>query len=772
MRFLLVFSGFCVCVIGGLLAVGFYIVDGQVTARLASSMETNVSAIYSDITRVDPLTPLERVETQLLKRRYRKVDQDPNTPGEFYLTARSLQVYTREFSAPDGRSIPAQKVIWGAQKDRRPFALEPQAISVLGESTRSSKNRSLSAFPNHLVQAIVAIEDERFRKHIGLDFEGILRAALTNLQAGRVVQGGSTITQQLAKNLLFTRERSFKRKILEALAALSLERHLSKAEILQMYLNEVYLGQEGAVALHGVESAASAFLGKTVEQLTLPESALLAGMIQAPSLYSPRRHPERAKARRAVVLKKMRERGYITEKQLRLALNSPLNIIKERFHQRRAPHFVTEVSNSLVGLFGEGSFQGAGIKVFTGLDMDLQQCAEEAVSSSIETLEATHKKLVRGKKSLEVGLVALEPFSGKVRAWVGGRDYASNQFDHVAQAERQIGSTIKPFLYLTALDGSLNSYRVATPISILTDEPVKIDLVSSKAWAPENYDHEFRGDVTLRYALERSLNIPAVQILTRVGIPSFVQTLERFRLGSHIPEVHSLALGALDTSLLNLTASFGALANGGVYVGPRAFVSVLDRDLNRIGTSDIVEERVANEAPVFVLTDILRGVVDRGTGTSIRASGYTGVVAGKTGTSNETRDLWFVGFSPDLVTGVWVGYDDNAKVGLTGGTGAAPIWAEFMKCASTFGTPSSFIAPTGVVAADIDISSGLRVNKDCPGAQTTREIFVAGTEPRTRCEIESAKSKEGPESSEHPREEEGSEEEEPRRSFFERIFGL
>ena len=756
--------------VGALLAAAGYFaflsIDQEVELLLKSPPDRALSAIYSDIARIEPDTDPDLVEQQLVKRRYRPVPGTPSHPGEFQRNASSFSIFTREFMTPDGRVLPSKLTEWVAHdRGRPPLILEAQIISILGGgSTRSSEQRSLTEFPAHLIQAVISIEDERFKHHFGIDLGGILRATVENIRAGRFVQGGSTITQQLAKNLLLSREKSIKRKLREALAAFSFEKRLSKERILELYLNEVYLGQEGAVALHGFEAAARSFLGKRVEDLTLAESALLAGMIQAPSLYSPRRHLSRARERRNIVLRKMRELGYLSASELREALASPVQVIKESLHRRRAPHFVTELAQRIERDLGAEALHTPGLKVFTGLDLDLQQCAERAVKKVLPALEKQYPKLVRRKQPLEIGLVSIEPFSGKVKAWVGGRDFSVAQFDHVSQAKRQVGSTIKPFLYLTALDRTLNSYKVATTISILSDEPTKVDLITRKAWVPENYDREFRGDVTVRYALEHSLNIPAVNVLQRVGLPAFTNTLRSFHLAHDIPQVPALALGALDTSLLELTGAFGGLANSGRIIEPRLFVSVLSDEGGKLLTSDIKEEQVAGEAAVYVLTDILQGAIDRGTGRSIRTSGYEFPVAGKTGTSNEARDLWFVGFTPDLVTGVWIGFDDNSMVGLTGGAAAAPVWSEYMKCAAPLRPPASFITPAGVIRADVDLHTGYRVSPECPGEEVTREVFVAGTEPSLGCS-RSDDTEEAPSDSEEP---------EPprrRRSLWDQLFG-
>jgi penicillin-binding protein 1B len=301
------------------------------------------------------------------------------------------------------------------------------------------------------------------------------------------------------------------------------------------------------------------------------------------------------------------------------------------------------------------------------------------------------------------------------------------------QANRQVGSTIKPFLYLTALDGSLNSYKVATAASILEDKPIEIKTKGQKSWNPENFDHEFRGDVTVRFALENSLNMPALYIAERVGIPAIRRTVSAFKLATQVQPLPSLALGALDTNLLRLTAAYGALANGGVYINPRSYLAALDGDNARLSSPKIVEERVANEDATFVLTNILQGVLERGTATSVRKSGFVRPAAGKTGTSDSARDAWFVGFTPNLVAGVWVGFDDNAQLGLTGGGAAAPIWGEFMKCSSPFLAEAGFIPPQGVHYVQIDRHSGLTATERCDSSAIVEEVFVKGTEPQRRC---------------------------------------
>ncbi|MCB0311372.1 MAG: hypothetical protein KDD42_09055, partial [Bdellovibrionales bacterium] len=395
--------------------------------------------------------------------------------------------------------------------------------------------------------------------------------------------------------------------------------------------------------------------------------------------------------------------------------------------------YTTAISRHLSEQLDLDAALASGISIYTGLIPEMQSCAENAVQKGLESLEKNYAALAKAPQKIEAGLVAIEPFSGKIRAWVGGRDYSVNQFDHVDLASRQIGSTVKSFLYLTALDSGLNNYKVATPVTILSDTPMEVRLVANKTWQPENYDHQYRGDVTLRYALEHSLNIPAAYVGQKVGPENLLRTLRLFRLGDDLQPVPALALGAADTDLLSLTSAYAALANGGVYVSPRIYISALDQEGHNVLNSEIFEERVADENAVFVLTNILQGVVERGTGNIARRLGFERAAAAKTGTSNDTRDAWFIGFTPNLAAGVWVGYDDNGKLGLTGGVAAGPIWTEFMKCSEPFYPAMDFIAPPGVVFVDLDRRSGDRVTRSCPSDEVVREVFVSGTEPSNRC---------------------------------------
>jgi penicillin-binding protein 1B len=724
-------------------------INRKIATRLSTVQNPKLPVIYSEplnfsefIARLgDYSAPNARLaRSALTERRYLEVSGAPNRPGDFSLSESGIKIFTRGYYDSTGALIPAEKgaITWGTTSRRgaaRGVTLEPQVVSYIGSAdTRASSFVYLKEIPISVQSAVLAIEDERFYRHFGLDLISIGRAAFRNLLALRFAEGGSTLTQQLAKNLFLSPKRSLSRKLLEIPTALSIERHLKKTEILELYLNEVYLGQEGAVAIHGMPEAASSFFGKRIQDLRIDEAALLAGMIKAPSLLNPRRYEERAKERRDTVLSKMRELKFITDSEFNEARSKPVKTTPKQEHRRLAPYFSAALEGELSKDIELDSAISSSLSVHTGIDLGLQSCAEVAIDRGLSALESSHPKLLKGEHRLEGALVAIEPYSGLIKSWVGGRDFARSQFNRVTQGIRQAGSTIKPFLYLTALDGSLNSYKIANALSIVEDKPMEFKIKGQAAWNPENYDHEYRGDVTLRYALENSLNMPALYIAERVGIPTLKRTVRNFELSPQdFSAVPSLALGALDTNLLRLTSAYAALANGGLYVPARLYSAALDGDGEVLSAPPLLERRVADEAATYVLTNILQGALDRGTGKGARSKGFAAPAAGKTGTSNDARDAWFIGFTPELSVGVWVGFDDNSQINLSGGAAAAPIWGDFMNCAAQHRPTSNFIPPPEVVFVGVDSKSGLLATSGCPSSSVVKEVFVRGTEPVRAC---------------------------------------
>jgi penicillin-binding protein 1A len=572
---------------------------------------------------------------------------------------------------------------------------------------------SLEQVPAHVTRAFLAAEDANFYEHGGIDYIGIVRAFLKNLRPGARRQGASTITQQTVKALVVGTERSYSRKLKEALLARRLELIMSKDEILHIYLNEIYFG-DGA---HGVEEASHTYFGKPVEALTVAEGATLAGIPKRPSRYNPRAHPEEARRRRDYVLEQMQRQGWLTRDEVAAAVRGPVELAPPSPYLDVAPHYVEHVRRLLVERFGEELVYKGGLDVHTGLDVGLQDSGHQHVRHG---LDAVHARLKPGRRP-EGALVAIDPHTREVRALVGGYDLGANGFNRATQASRQPGSAFKPIVYAAGL-----ATRKITPASQCADAPLVVyDQETGESWKPDNYNaQQYSGYISHRSALMRSINTCSIRIADRVGVESIIEMAHALGIESALPEDLTIALGSGDVSPLELASAYSTIAAGGRAADPIFIRRVVNPEgtllhLASSGTRPAIEPAVA-----FVLTSMLQSVVDGGTGSRARALGRD--IAGKTGTSNESRNLWFSGFSPDLVTTVWVGYDDNAPVGgLTGGSGALPIWVDFMADALA-GTPKrSFVAPPGVRFVQIDPETGALAS---PGAGLT-EVFVAGTEP-------------------------------------------
>lgn len=713
----------------------------------------------------------QKIPARLQRLGYQTVAGKPEHPGEIAENARTLLLYLRggkfgenidqppslvRLTLGDDDSIQSvQEEISG--KSLSQAYLEPEVLSRLGDSaTRASIPKKLAEYPQSLIDAIISIEDERYYAHYGIDPIGIARAIAANLAAGHTRQGGSTLTQQLAKNLFLTPERTLARKAKEALAAVCLETAFTKDQILELYMNEVFLGQEGNVAVHGFGEASRTFFGKDVKDLSLAEAATLAGINKAPTSYSPRLNPDDALERRKVVLAKMLELGKITAGQRAQAEKEKINVLPAERSRRVAPYFIDHIRNQVGQIIDTSHWDETPLRIVTGLDIEYQQCAESAVSKGLKQLETKFPRLTKSAKPLQSAFVAVNPIRGDVLAWVGGRDYGQNQFDRVYQSKRQPGSTFKPFVYLTGLDKELNTYRVARTTTILMDEPVEFDIPGSQVWQPKNYDDRFRGPVTVREALTNSLNVPTVELAQKVGIDAVARTAALFGFGENLPRVPSLALGAGEVSPFGLARAYSALANGGVLLDLVPIQSIVEADTRAILFSPRQKDssfspsglpaargsvsstapngtRAASEAAVYVLTTILRSAVDQGTGRVVRQLGFTAPAAGKTGTSNDSRDAWFAGFTPKLLAVVWIGFDDNRELKLTGGQAAAPIWAEFMKCVAPMEPALDFIPPPGVIFREIDRRTGLLFTDACDPADRMTEVFVENTEPVTPC---------------------------------------
>jgi penicillin-binding protein 1A len=605
-----------------------------------------------------------------------------------------------------------------------------------------NQNRSsvpLREIPRHLVNATIATEDRSFYSHWGVDLWGVARAAFTDLLHMRRAQGGSTITQQLARNVFLSHEKTWTRKLKETALAIEIERNYTKDQILELYFNQIYFG-DGA---YGVEAASKTFFGKPLRELTLPECALIAGIPANPSFYSPRRKPAAAKARRAKVLRNMLTTGAITQVEFDNAMGSPLGVTPVRYSNDRAPYFVEMVRLHLDEKYGSNAVYEGGLKVYTTLDMDLQLVAERALEKQLASLEADLKiknslgsytqpaaEAQRGMQStpyLQAALVAIDPRSGYIRALVGGRNWNHSNFNRATQALRQPGSAFKPFVYTAAMDNGFH------PTDVIVDEPVSFPGADGELYQPQNYDHNYRGPVTLRYALQQSINIPAIKLLRKVSTSLVGSYARRMGIRSPIGQNLSLALGTSEVTLLELTTAYGVYANRGIRNDPLFVLKVEDKAGNVLEKNSPRPVEVLSEATSSIMTSMLQSVMDHGTGYPARARGFTIPAAGKTGTMDEYRDAWFVGYVPSLVCGTWVGYDEKKVIGpgMTGARAALPIWTDFMIGATRGKASEDFPAPAGTTGRQVCAETGMLATDACPNVTT--EVFDEGSEPTEPC---------------------------------------
>lgn len=725
---------------GAPMAVGL---EALVRARLDGHVDAP-TRFYARPLVLAPGTPVsrDRLEPHLTRLGYRPARGRRVQPGEYRLSWREWTVGRRPFRHYD-RLVPAEVAtihlgfadwvadVMDAEGRRLPYlALEPELIHAAhGSSGKDVVPVRLADIPRQLVDAVLTIEDRRFFEHGGLDVRRIAGAALANLRAGRVVEGASTLTQQLARSLYLSPRRSPVRKLREAAMAVVLERRHTKEQILHAYLNEVYLGQDGALAIHGVGRAAQFYFGKDVSRLELAEAALLAGVIRGPSLYNPFRNPQAARERRDLVLALMRERGLISERDRERAGRAPLGVLEPRHRATAARYFIDYVTEHLRDAGERVAVSGSA--VFTTLDMELQGAAEDAVRDGLARLEREAPYLARGEQRLEAALVALDPVHGEVLAMVGGRDYGRSQFNRATRARRQPGSAFKPVVALTALarwTGAVEGEPV-TLATALADEPLRLETPAG-VWEPANYDGGFRGRVTLREALERSLNVPFARLGLAVGPTRIVETARRLGIEGKLHAVPSIALGSSEVTPLELTRAYGVLAAGGWRAEISPVLAVLDRAGAGVARSDPAGEQVFDPAETYLVTSALRGVAARGTGRGLQALGYRGHVAAKSGTTNDHRDAWFVAYTPSLVVGVWVGFDDSRTVGLPGSRAALPIVARFLAAALAVNGGEEFAMPPGVEVAQVDRRTGLLAGPGCWGES---EVFLQGTAPRESC---------------------------------------
>jgi penicillin-binding protein 1A len=590
-------------------------------------------------------------------------------------------------------------------------------------------NVPLSQVPVHVRQAFIATEDRRFFEHNGLDWRGFARAAVRNVAALGVREGFSTITMQVARNTYVARlasERSLRRKLMELRVARLLEQHLTKDRILELYLNVIYLGN----GVYGVEAASRDLFGRSVEHVTVAEGAMLAALPKGPSAYTPRRDPARAVRRRNLVLALMAEEGYITEQRASSAARQPLDIEEKPWRPRQPdesyPH---DVVRALVdSVLRSRSLQEGDVTVYTTIDIAAQRAAERAVRSRAAAIQRESREWYGGNTPVEGAMVALDPRTGDIRAMVGGRSYERGGFNRATSARRQPGSAFKPFVYAAALAAGLTS---ATPVD---DDPVQVEDGGGQIWTPANYGDEYMGRITLRRALMRSANAATVRVSRAVGEERVVALARRNGIVSPLRPVPAIALGSVEVTPLELVAAYAPFANGGFRVRPRLVRRIEAADGTLLWSSEPVRTPAMDPRDAYQLTSMLRAAVDHGTGRVVRSMGVRGAVAGKTGTTNDGADVWFVGYTPTLVAGFWFGHDNPRSLSgdASGGRLAAPAWAEFYRNGWRERTPEGAWAPPGgMVMRVIDAQTGELASEWCPVTQ--REWFKRGTEPTIPC---------------------------------------
>jgi len=595
-----------------------------------------------------------------------------------------------------------------------------EVLRVYGSGWRITPPVLVEQLPRGVADAFIAAEDVRFRRHIGVDPIGIFRALFANVRAGGIAQGGSTIPQQIVKQRFLTNERTWRRKFVEAIVAVVLDARLSKDELLELYLNDVYLGHHQGVSILGVDEASRLYFGRPPRQLRVDEAALLAAMIRAPNQKS----VTLARTRRDAILQVMHSRDWIDEATLRSAKSREVDLTRGTLAQTPYPFYLRALRADVLKEVGEKPLLSGGLTVVTEMDPKAQLAAEDAARRGARSLEARYRWIRRQSQAdpLQVAILSIDPATGGVRALVGGTDFRRSPFDRTSQMHRQPGSAFKPFAYLAAIA----SKRV-TPATLLLDAPIKVEMAEGEVWEPQNYDEQFRGRVTLREAFERSLNVPTVRMSKDVGSGSIVRVAKKMGIAD-VSNVPAMSLGVGEVTMRELTAAYTAFPNLGERVEPFLLTSVHDRAGKPLYAHKVQRKRVVDANSAYVMHTLLRGVVRRGTATRLKRYGL-GTVAGKTGTTSDYRDAWFVGYTADMVTSVWVGFDRGAPLRLSSSEAAIPVWGSYMRAIPH--RPAQPVSPPGVTFREIDPESGMLWRRGCPGPIT--EVFLDGTAPTRAC---------------------------------------
>jgi len=747
--FLVVAIGVC-----GFLSYFYIKYDRIIQQRFRSPVFSNSAKIYALPRTVHDGDKLDAKEIAGLLRRAGYSDKDDQSPlGSFRLVSDGIEITPgpESYHSPESAHISIQDGqvdrITSKGNELSAYELEPQLVTALFDSEQRSKRQVVkySDIPKVMVDAVLAIEDRRFFEHSGVNFTRMFEAVWIDVMRQRHEQGGSTITMQLSRGFFLTPEKTVRRKLTEMLIAEQLEQKFSKQQIFEFYGNWVNLGQRGSFAISGFAEASKAYFNKDLKDISLPEAALLAGIIQGPSRLSPYRHPDRALERRNLVLDSMFETHAITREQAEKAKASPLKLAPPNVEASDAPYFVDMVRDTLINKFSEHDLNDESYRIYTTLDPDLQKAAAQAVEVGMKLVDdqvtkMRTKRVKVGKKvettvapgpQAQVAMVVLDPHTGAVLALVGGRDYGFSQLNH-ALSKRPTGSIFKPFVYAAAMNTAIDgSSTVITPASTVTDAPSSF-AYGDQIYEPRNYKEEYHGDVTLRYALAMSLNNATVKVAEEVGYDKVADLAKSAGIAS-VKATPAMALGSYEAAPLDMAGAYTSFANNGQRLSPILVTSVRNAKGDVISNFKTDEHQVLDPRVAYVMTNMMEGVINNGLGyTAVRLRGFTPPAAGKTGSSH---DGWFAGYTSNLLCIVWVGYDDYSDLRLSGAMTAAPIWAEFMKKASAlpqYSGMKEFAQPTGVVDVQLDKATNRLATSTCPDDYVS--AFVAGTEPRETCD--------------------------------------
>ncbi|MFL6247683.1 MAG: PBP1A family penicillin-binding protein [Thermoanaerobaculia bacterium] len=705
--------------------------------------------IYADITPLRTTQPLQTDDLleKLDRLGYREAPR-LTQPGDYVRGDAGIDIYTRAFTHPTGE-YPAEQirvVISKSQidsvvslREARPLeraALEPELLtSVLSEQLENRSPVTLQQIPQHLQDAVVAAEDSRFWHHPGVDPLGILRAIFVNVKSKGVSEGASTLTQQLVKNYFLTSERTYKRKVMEAFMAVILDARYSKKEILEAYLNDIYLGRNRSISILGVGEASRFYFGKPVSEINIAEAATLAGMIPSPNNFSPFNNPEQSMRRRNLVLGQMLKQKKISQAQYDEAHSAklPMKPFRRRSGLASMPFYVDRVLDELRTDYGIDDVKGRGLRIYTAIDLNAQDAAARVLESSLQSIEKRNRKLRNHDPQLQGALIHIDVPTGEIRALVGGRNYDRSQFNRALKSKRLVGSLFKPFVYLTAFEPSLSGQNI-TPATQVDDTRFVLKRRWSEDWSPRNYDGRYMGKVTVRMALEHSLNAASVRIGLATGIDAILKTARTLGVQTELDDNPSILLGAAGIPPMEMAEAYSTIARQGQRLPPRAIRFVTDdRGKTLAGAGEVKPVQVFPQRDVFLLTHVMEGVVNRGTAGSARSMGFRKIAAGKTGTTNDKRDAWFIGFTPQTLALTWVGFDDNDPTGLSGSDAAVPMWTRYMLAVTAGERSLDFAPPPGITFAEIDETSGGLATPYCPRNVLVQEAFKEGTQPTHPC---------------------------------------